>query len=405
MVICGFLTLNLKSLSRHFSDLKIRLEERDKSADSRDKYVEEMVNNFRQDQQKQHAKFDEHQFKTLKHLQESLQGGMGEVRKQVGEALKQYSDQVGKRVDELNKTTKEQLKEISGQVDKRLSDGFEKTNATFNDVVKRLAMIDQAQQKITDLSNNVVSLQMILADKRSRGAFGEVQLSALIRNMMPENHFELQYTLSNKMRADCILFLPSPTGNIVIDAKFPLESYEKVIDPTLDAVQRKPAEQMFRQMIKKHIQDIASKYIIPGETADSAMLFLPAEAVFAEIHAHYRDLVEYAQQNRVWLTSPTTLMAVLTTARAVIKDAATRKQVHIIQEHLVGLSKDFDRFKTRMSALAKHIEKAHEDVGKVHISSKKITSRFEKIEKVELEEESDSEVGIEVGSLDCARDD
>jgi len=189
------------------------------------------------------------------------------------------------------------------------------------------------------------------------------------------------------VRADCVLFLPEPTGTVCIDSKFPLESYQRMMDATLGDADRKTAEQQFRQDIKKHIKDISTKYIIPGETSDGAMMFIPAEAVFAEIHGHYPDLVEEAQRARVWLASPTTMMAVLTTARAVLKDSATRQQVHIIQDHLVALSQDFSRFQQRMDKLASHIDLANRDVIDVNKSAKKITSRFTKIEKVELEGE------------------
>jgi DNA recombination protein RmuC len=302
----------------------------------------------------------------------------------VKEALADYSQELSKRMDALSQTTDSRLKEINSQVDKRLTAGFEKTNETFSDVIKRLALIDAAQKKITELSSSVISLQEILNDKRSRGTFGEVQLSALIRNVMPEQHFSFQYTLSNGKRPDCILFLPEPTGNIAIDAKFPLENFRLLVDGKLSDVEKRQTEQQFRIDIRKHIQDIADKYILPGETADGAMMFMPAEAVFAEIHAHYPDLVEAAQRAKVWLVSPTTMMAILTTARAVLKDAATRQQLHIIQKHLHLLANDFERFQKRMDNLARHIEQAHTDVEQVHTSAKKITERFGLIEKVEL---------------------
>jgi DNA recombination protein RmuC len=254
-------------------------------------------------------------------------------------------------------------------------------------VLTHLTRIDEAQKKITELSSNVVSLEEVLADKRSRGAFGEVQLSALVRNVMPESGFALQHTLSNGRRADCVLFLPDPTGNVVIDAKFPLESYQRMLDDTLAESDRQQAQRQFRLDIKKHMEDIAARYIIPGETSDGAVMFIPAEAVFAEIHAHFPELVEEAFRKRVWLVSPTTMMAILTTARAVLKDAATREQVHIIQDHLRALAKDFDRFRGRMDNLARHIGQAHQDVSDVNVSARKISSRFEKIERVELEEE------------------
>ena len=333
---------------------------------------------------KHRESFDARQLEALKTQQENLTQGMSEVRKQVTEALVQNGDELGKRVDALTRSTDERLKEISGQVDKRLNEGFEKTTATFTDVVKRLALIDEAQKKITELSGSVVSLQEVLADKRSRGAFGEVQLASLVRNVMPENSFSFQHTLTNSTRVDCMLFLPEPSGDIGIDSKFPLESYKRMTDIEVSGADRQMAEKQFKKDIKKHISDIAKKYIIPGETADGAVMFIPAEAIFAEIHSHHYELVEEAQRACVWLVSPTTLMAVLTTARAVLKDSATRKQVHLIQDHLVALSKDFSRFQTRMDNLSRHIEQASKDVDEVNTSAKKISSRFEKIERVEM---------------------
>lgn len=329
------------------------------------------------------SRFDEHQIKSLKLLQDSLQRGMVDVRTQMQQSITQQSESLQRSFDKLTQETHTRLKEISGEVDKRLATGFEKTTETFTDVIKRLTIIDEAQKKITELSGNVVSLQEILSDKRSRGAFGEVQLSSLIRNMIPENHFSLQHTLSNGKRADCLLFLPEPTGNVVIDAKFPLESFQKMMQ-SKSAIERSQAEQQFKIDIRKHIKDIKEKYIIAGETAEGAVMFLPAEAIFAEIHANFPELVEEAHRASVWLVSPTTMMAILTTARAVLKDEATRKQVHIIQKHLIALNKDFDRFQKRMDNLSRHIDQAHQDVELVHKSSQKISSRFQKIEKVEL---------------------
>ena len=355
-----------------------------KQMDTQRDAIQQLIKEQQLEQQEQRQRFDEHQMKTLTMIQDSLTKGMQDVRHQITNSLTQYADFLGKRVDKLTEETHQRLKEISGQVEHRLTEGFEKTTETFTNVMKRLTIIDEAQKKITELSGNVVSLQEVLSDKRSRGAFGEVQLTSLIRNMLPESHFSLQHTLSNGKRVDCILFLPEPTGNVAIDAKFPLESYQQINNAQLAEADRHQAEQQFRLDIKKHIRDIAEKYILPGETAEGAIMFIPAEAVFAEIHAHYPDLVETAHKARVWLVSPTTMMAVLTTTRAVLKDAATRKQIHIIQEHLVALGKDFERFQKRMDDLARHIDQAHQDVEHVHKSSQKITTRFNKIEKVEL---------------------
>ncbi len=333
----------------------------------------------------QQTRFEQRQTEALKSLQESLQDGMREGRQQVTVALSRSAEELGKRVEGLTKITDDRLKDISGQVDKRLTEGFEKTTATFSDVLKRLALIDEAQKKITELSGNVVSLQEVLADKRSRGAFGEVQLNALIANVLPTQSYALQYQLSNGKQVDCMMFLPEPTGNVAIDSKFPLESYQRMTDFELAETERQKANRQFKLDVRKHISDISEKYIIAGETAEGAVMFIPAEAVFAEILAHHPDLVNIAHKARVWLVSPTTLMAILNTARAVLKDDATRKQVHIIQEHLRFLATDFSRFRDRMDKLSRHIDQAQQDVGDVHISARKIAGRFEKIEKVEIE--------------------
>ncbi|OGT43809.1 MAG: recombinase RmuC [Gammaproteobacteria bacterium RIFCSPHIGHO2_12_FULL_40_19] len=360
------------------------MNERTKQLFSQREHIGQLLKEQQTAQQTARQQFDQHQIQSLKLIQESMQNATTDMRNQVATLLNQNTQRLNDQYDKLTQTLREKLIDISNEVNKQLSTGFEKTTTTFLDVVKRLAIIDEAQKKITELSSNVVSLQEILSDKRSRGAFGEVQLSNLLHNMLPEKNFSLQHTLSNGKRADCLLFLPEPTGNIVIDAKFPLENYRKLQNPQLTDAEKKLIETQFRIDIKKHIQDIADKYIITNETADGAMLFIPAEAIFAEIHANYDDLVEFAHQKRVWLASPTTMMAILTTARAVLKDAATRQQIHIIQEHLVGLGKDFDRFQKRMDDLAKHISQANQDVELVHKSSQKLTSRFQKIEKVDI---------------------
>jgi len=326
------------------------------------------------------------QTESLKTLHDTLTENSRKQNEQVAVSLKAYGDEFGKRVEGLTDKTDLRLKEISGQVEKKLGEGFDKTTETFANVLKRLTLIDEAQKKITELSGNVVSLQEVLADKRSRGAFGEVQLSALVSNVMPEQCYSLQYGLSNNTRVDCMLFLPDPTGHIAVDSKFPLETYQKMTAFDVSDVDKQAAEKQFKLDIKKHIKDISDKYIIPGETAEGAVMFIPAEAVFAEIHAHHPDLVEEAQKKRVWMVSPTTFMAVLTTARAVIKDDATRQQVHLIQEHLSKLSVEFDRFGKRMENLSRHIGQAHKDVGDVKITADKINKQFVSIEKVELDD-------------------
>jgi DNA recombination protein RmuC len=299
------------------------------------------------------------------------------------------TQQLMSAMEALTKTTDTRLEQISGKVTERLEEGFKKTNDTFTQVMTRLATIDEAQKKIDGLTTNVVSLQELLGDKRARGAFGEVQLETLVRNILPSNPvqpiYAMQHKLSNGTRVDCALFLPEPTGTVAVDSKFPLENYHRMLDRRLQEAERATAQRQFKLDVKKHIDDISSKYIIPNETSDGAVMFVPAEAVFAEIHSSHPDVVDYAMQKRVWIASPTTMMAILNTARAVIKDVETRKQVHIIKDALAKLSKDFNLFDTRMKKLADHIRQAHEDAEKVHITSQKISRRFAQIEAVEME--------------------
>ena len=301
--------------------------------------------------------------------------------------MRNASAQLAASMELLTKTTDSRLEQISGKVSERLEEGFKKTNETFISVMERLATIDEAQKKIDGLTSNVVSLQELLGDKRSRGAFGEVQLENLVRNILPENSYEFQYTFkSNGVRADCVLKLPPPTGMVAVDAKFPLENYRRMFEAGLPELERVAAQRLFRADVKKHVDDIASKYIIAGETSDGAVMFVPAEAVFAEIHAYHSEVVDYAMQRRVWIVSPTTLMAVLNTARAVMRDVNTREQVHIIKDELGKLGKDFNLFDQRLGKLADHIRQAHEDTEKLRISGDKLTRRFGRIEAVELDQ-------------------
>ncbi|KRO77853.1 MAG: DNA recombination protein RmuC [Nitrosomonadales bacterium] len=302
-------------------------------------------------------------------------------------SLKNTSLQLIHSVENLTKSVDDRLQEITGKVHERLEEGFKKTNATFVSVMERLATIDEAQKKIDGLTTNMVSLQELLGDKRSRGAFGELQLEGLIKNILPPDSYALQHTFLNGSRADCVLFLPDPTGTVAVDSKFPMENYQKMFEINSSEIDKAKAKKQFKLDVKKHISDIAKKYIIPDETSDGAVMFIPAEAVFAEIHAYHPELIQESMARKVWLVSPTTLMAVLNTARAVLKDVETRKQVHIIKSELGKLGKDFDRFDGRMKKLADNIRLAHENAQDVHISSQKISRRFSQIERVELKDD------------------
>ena len=321
----------------------------------------------------------------LKQTRDTLHALRLAVSESLGLSREAMSEKLAATTQALTSKIEERLEQISGRVSERLDEGFKKTNETFTNVMTRLATIDEAQKKIETLTGSVVSLQELLGDKRSRGAFGEVQLEALVRNMLPPQAYAMQATLPNGSRVDCLLTLPEPTGNVAVDSKFPLENYHRMLDNALSETERAQAQRQFKADVRKHIEDIAAKYIVPGATSDGAVMFVPAEAVFAEIHAYHPDLVDSAMQRRVWIVSPTTLMAVLNTARAVIKDVETRKQVHIIKDELGKLGRDFGRFDERMKRLATHIRQAHDDAQEVETSSRKITQRFQSIERVELD--------------------
>lgn len=311
--------------------------------------------------------------------------------------------QLSHSIEALTRGMEGQLRNLAGQVNSRLDEGMRKTSDTFANIMARLAAIDEAQKKIDGLAGSMVSLQEILGDKRARGAFGEVQLEALVRNALPPEACAFQATLPNGTRVDCLLELPPPTGRVAIDAKFPLENYNRMFDPALEQAGRKAAQTAFRADVCRHIDAIADKYILPGVTADGAVMFLPAEAIFAELHAAHPEIIARAQARRVWIVSPTTLMAVLNTARAVLKDVETRRQVHVIQDELGRLAKDFQRFDARMNALARHIEQAGKDVEEVHISSRKISAHFQRIESVrfdETEEATDTK-NLDPGEVDA----
>lgn len=325
----------------------------------------------------------------LTSIQNFLGNNNAELDRQLQNALIRHNDTLNKQFDKLTLSTENKLDKISILLDKRLESSLERTNDTFTNIIKRLTIIDEAQKKISDLSTSVLSLQDILNDKRARGAFGEFQLHQLISNILPTNAYELQAVLPNQTRVDCLLSLPEPNGKLAIDAKFPLENYKAMINSDCSLIEKQSAQTRFKQDIKKHIIDISSKYILPGTTCDSALMFIPAESVFAEIHAHHEELVQFAFEKRIWLTSPTTLMAILTTANSVIKDQKTKQQVHLIQDHLRLLSKDFERFGKRMEDLTKHIHQAQKDVEEVNTSAKKITSRFIKIDNVDLDKNSE----------------
>ncbi len=328
---------------------------------------------------------DQLRTEVLEQILLKLAGQARADRELLQSGLAQAAVQQASGMESLTRTVSERIDQISGRVSERLDEGFRKTNETFANVMARLATIDEAQKKIDALASNVVGLQELLGDKKARGAFGEVQLEALVRDILPPGSYAFQHTLSNGTRADCVLMLPEPTGLVAVDSKFPLENYHRMFAPDVLDAGRRVAQTDFRNDLKRHVDAIAAKYIIANETSDGAVMFVPAEAVFAEIHAYHAEVVSHAQHKRVWIVSPTTLMAVLNTARAVLKDVETRQQIHVIKDALGKLAKDFARFDERMQRLATHIEQAQKDVQDVQISSRKISGQFARIEGVDLE--------------------
>ena len=295
----------------------------------------------------------------------------------------------------LNERVSQNLDRINIRVEERLNEGFEKTNKTFTNILERLSRIDEAQKKIESLSTDIVSLQNVLTDKKSRGTFGEVQLNHILSVVFGEKNdkvYELQKKLDNSTIADAVLYIPEPVGMLCIDSKFPLENYQRMIDMNNSDTERKQFARDFKSNVKKHINDISSKYIIQGQTSDQAIMFIPAEAIFAEINAYHQDLLDYAGEKKVWITSPTTLMSVLSTVQVVLRNLEREKYAGIIHDELNKLGKEFKLYKDRWDSLAKNIKRVSDDVDKINITSNKIERKFDRISKVEMKECIEPEV-------------
>lgn len=305
--------------------------------------------------------------------------------------LQSFKDDLNKSLhsdfEHLNEQVEKRLLAVNEQVNLRFDQNFEKTNKTFTNVIERLSKIDEAQKKIDILSSDIISLQSILTDKKTRGIYGEVHLKHLMSNIFGEKNdtiYRLQYPLPNGTIVDCILFAPSPLGTIGIDSKFPLEHYQKMVDRKLSKEERLIAEKQFKLDVKKHIDAIADKYIIEGVTSRQAIMFLPAEAIFAEINAYHQDLVDYAYRRRVFITSPTTLISTLTVIQMIIKNMEKDKYTSIIHEELNKLGLEFARYKERWDKLSKSIQTVNKDVENVSITTDKISKKFTSINQVDI---------------------
>jgi DNA recombination protein RmuC len=322
----------------------------------------------------------------------TLQEGQTTSQQTLNQALNERLDAVSQRLNQsltestqkTNQTLNERLEKVSKNLTETSLKNREQLGEQLGMLNTRLAVIGEAQKKLDSLTTEVVGLQEVLGNKQARGAFGEIQLNDIVVSALPPSAYSFQSTLSNGKRADCLIKLPNPPGSIVIDSKFPLDSYRRLVDATDDEA-KKQASRQLRADVTKHIKDISGRYIIPGETAESALMFLPSEAVYAELHARFSDVVDQGYRARVWIVSPTTLMATLNTVRAVLKDAQIREQAHVIQAEVNKLLKDVHLLEKRVDSLKRHFGQAENDIREIEISTKKIVKKGDQIEKVEVE--------------------
>ena len=318
---------------------------------------------------------------------------LGKLEKNVNSDINDFKFDISKvlneDIDKLNEKIEKKLLIINNQVNERIDQNFEKTNKTFNNVLERLTKIDEAQKKIDSLSLEIVNLQSVLTDKKTRGIFGEVNLNYILTNIFGEKKgsiYDIQHTLSNDSIADSIIYAPEPLGPICIDSKFPLENYQRMIDKRLTSSERSVATKLFKSDVKRHIDAIASKYIIPGETADEAIMFLPAEAIFAEINAYHPEILEYSYNKKVWIAGPTTLMSTLTIISMIIKNVERDRYAQVIHTELNKLSKEFMKYRERWDKLSRTMDTVSRDIKDINITTEKITKRFDSINGVDINE-------------------
>lgn len=328
--------------------------------------------------------------------QQILSGRVAQQADHGATAQAQIAERLQAQERALAATVEQRLAELTRRMGETLSKSSDRTTDTLTKLQERLAVIDAAQQKISTLSSQVVGLQDILSNKQARGAFGEVQLRDLITGALPADAYAFQAKVGEDGRiADCLLMLPNPPGNLAVDAKFPLEGYYGLRDAADDSA-RKAALNLFRQAVRKHLTDIGERYIVPGETADAALMFVPSEAVYAEIHASLPDVVQESYRRRVFIASPTTLWATLNTLRAVVRDVRLREHAHLLRDELHKLLADVGRIDSRVSSLERHFEQAQKDVAQLRTSADKVARRGDKLLDLEFDGDGpqDSAEGI-----------
>ena len=322
----------------------------------------------------------------LNHLKQPKQDPMAQWQAEQLASLTARLQALAESQVSLQSAINQRLDSVTHRLGEGFSQNAEKTAKSLGEIQERLTVIDKAQDNLIKLSNDVVGLQDILSNKQARGAFGEIQLNDLVSSILPPTAYEFQATLSNGKRADCLIHLPKPPGSIAIDAKFPLESY-RLLRAAERGDERKLAERAFRIDVLKHVADIAERYVAIDGTADSALMFLPSEAVYAELHANFRDVVEKSFAAKVWIVSPTTMMATLNTVRAVLKDVRMREQAGEIQKMVGLILGDVKRLDDRVDNLKKHFAQTEKDLREIDTSTTAITRRGERILAVDLGEE------------------
>ena len=327
---------------------------------------------------------------------------MAELKGQLSQMVQASSQQqqnITSQLSEQSARMEQTLSNFRQQLGHSLKQQTQSTHDNLTKLSERLAIIDRANSQITELTGQVTQLHNILANKTERGAFGEVQLENLVKTVLPPNSYAFQVTLPNQKRADCILKLPNPPGDIVIDSKFPLDAWYNLQNSETKE-QQIAARRQLAISVRGHVKDIQDKYIIAGSTAESACLFLPSEAVYAELHANLPDVIDASYKARVWIVSPTTMMATLNTVRAVLRDARLREQTAIIQSEMLKLIEDVSRLDTRVENLNRHFSQVQKDISEIQTSTSRISKRSYRITELEVpEDENISVVNSEIQTV------
>jgi DNA recombination protein RmuC len=312
-------------------------------------------------------------------------GELVRTQSETAGSLQSFATMLGGRQAELARVVSERLDTVSHRLGESMTNTARVTNESLSQLNERLAVVDAAQARLAELSSHMVTLKDVLSNKQARGAFGQGRMEAIVADGLPKDSYAFQYTLSNGKRPDCAIFLPGDVRPLLVDAKFPLESVTAFREAQTDEA-RRAAGQRLRQDISKHVSDIESRYFLPGETQDVAMMFVPSESVYAELHEHFDDLVQKAFRARVLLVSPSLLMLAIQVMQAIVRDARMREATELIRAEVGKLMDDVGRLRDRALNLQKHFAQASDDVGQVLISADKVAKRGARIEALELDE-------------------